>query len=89
MAADDHKEEGEEEAMFEELSERSRTFEVTSEISKIRNATAPEVQAGGKLEVVHAVKVDATVYSSRMARARMANAQRRHFVDEQRRKNSS
>ena len=41
-------EQQEEENVFEEMSERSRTFEVTSEISKIRIATAPEVQAGGK-----------------------------------------
>ena len=49
-------EQQEEENVFEEMSERSRTFEVTSEISKIRIATAPEVQAGGKLDVVQAVK---------------------------------
>ena len=71
-------EEKEEEDVFEEMSERSRTFEVTSEISKIRIATAPEVQAGGKLDtVVEAVKVDAAVYAGRLARARVTNAQRR------------
>ena len=71
-------EQQEEENVFEEMSERSRTFEVTSEISKIRIATAPEVQAGGKLDtVVEAVKVDAAVYAGRLARARMTNAQRR------------
>ena len=71
-------EQQEEENVFEEMSERSRTFEVTSEISKIRIATAPEVQAGGKLDtVVEAVKVDAAVYAGRLARARVTNAQRR------------
>lgn len=71
-------EQEEEENVFEEMSERSRTFEVTSEISKIRIATAPEVQAGGKLDtVVEAVKVDAVVYAGRLARARVTNAQRR------------